>query len=71
MWLSWGRTSTEGIGTFLEYAIPSAMVETLYVCSLELFVFIAGYGIMHRVEKSTEKMEFSAQIVTMNIFSLV
>jgi len=61
MWLSWGRSSTDGIGTFLEYSIPTAMIEAFYVCSLELFVLIAGYGIMHsKMEKTAEKTDFSA-----------
>jgi len=69
MWISWGRSSTDGLSTFLEYAIPTAMMEAFFLCSLELFVFIAGYGITK--EMTSERIEFSAQIVTMNIFSFI
>jgi len=43
MWISWGRSSLDGLGTYLEYSIPNAMMDLFYLLSLELFVCLSGY----------------------------
>lgn len=44
MWVPWSRTSIEGLGQFLEYGIPSAIMESVLWVALELFVFVTGYA---------------------------
>jgi Na+-driven multidrug efflux pump len=46
MWLPWQRTSFKGMGSFIEYCIPNALMEVFFLFSLELFVCMAGYGII-------------------------
>jgi Na+-driven multidrug efflux pump len=72
MWVSWGRSSTDSLSTFLEYVIPTATMEATNILSMELFVLMAGYGITHKINQRTnEKIDFSAQVVTMNLFQIL
>jgi len=70
MWLSWAQTTTDGLGIFLEFSVPSAMMEIVLCCSLELLVFISGYGIVAK-SLPNERNDFTAMTVTMNVFSLI
>ena len=44
MWVPWSKTSMDGLGSFLEYGIPSAVIECVIWTSMELFVFVTGYA---------------------------
>ena len=46
MWISWARTSLDGLGSYLEYSIPNALMEVSFICALELFVCLSGYEII-------------------------
>ena len=43
MWLGWARSSLEGLGSFLEYGISSAMIEIFHWWALQLLVFMSCY----------------------------
>lgn len=43
MWLGWGRSTLEGLSTFLEYAVPSVFIECSHWWSIQLLVFLCGY----------------------------
>ena len=43
MWLGWARSSMEGLGTFLEYAISSAMIECFHLWAIELLALFSAY----------------------------
>lgn len=69
MWLGWGRSSLEGLGSFLfEYAIPSAILECSHWWSLQLMVYLSGYD---HISGKIATDNFSAQVVIFNIFSLI
>ena len=44
MWVPWSRSNLDGLGPFLEYGIPSAIIECVMLIALELFVFVTGYA---------------------------
>ena len=74
MWLQWARSSLDGLGQFLEFGIPSAMMECFLWCALELFVFMSGYGLGRTSQNQfslSEREDFSAQVVIMNMFGLI
>ncbi len=52
MWVQWSRSTLSGLGSFLETAISSAVIECFQWWALELLIFIAGY--------STSQREFDA-----------
>lgn len=60
MWLPWSRSTLDGLGTFLEYSIPSAIMEGFFLFSIELIVAISGYGIIISHENSVHKQDFNA-----------
>ena len=70
MWISWARTSLDGLGTYLEYSIPNAFMELSFIFSIELFVCLSGYEIILNSHSLVAKNDFSAQVVSMNIFML-
>jgi Na+-driven multidrug efflux pump len=71
MWLPWSRSTLDGLGVFLEYSIPNAIMEGFFLFSLELIVGISGYGIIINHESNVSKRDFSAITVSMNILSLI
>jgi Na+-driven multidrug efflux pump len=70
MWLTWAKTTTDGLGIYLEFSVPSAVMEIVSTMSLELLVLISGYGIVAKSLPS-ERNDFTAMTVTMNVFSLL
>ena len=40
LWIQWAQSSLEGLGTFLEFAIPGAMIECFQWWALELLVYM-------------------------------
>lgn len=68
MWLQWAFSSLDDLGTYFEYGIPNAMIELFTCCALELFVLIAGYGIVKNV---SQREDFNSHVVTMNLFGLI
>ena len=71
MWLPWSRSSLDGLGVFLEYSIPNAIMESFFLFSLELIVCLSGYGIILSHENNVKKTDFSAITVSMNMISVV
>lgn len=71
MWLPWSRSTLDGLGTFLEYSIPNAIMDGFFLFSLELLVCISGYGIIINHESNVAKRDFSAITVSMNILSMI
>jgi hypothetical protein len=43
LWIGWAKSSLEGLGTFLEYAIPSVVIECSNWWALEIIVLLSGY----------------------------
>ena len=63
MWVPWAKSSLEGLGQFLEYGIPSAIMECVLWVALELFVFITGYAYGRKSQNQfslSEREDFSA-----------
>ena len=46
MWIGWGKSSLEGLGTFLEYALPSVVLECSNWWALEIIVLFSGYNFL-------------------------
>ena len=44
MWIQWAMSSLNGLGTFLEYGFPCAVIECSIWVRLELLVMVSGYG---------------------------
>jgi MATE family multidrug resistance protein len=68
LWIGWAKSSLEGLGTFLEYAIPSVVLECSNWWALEIIVLLSGY---HLLSGQYSPESFSAQVVIMNIFTLI
>ena len=62
MWIGWARSSLEGLGTFLEYGIFSAMMECIHWWALEVLIIMSSYR--------QSQNYFAAQVVIMNMFTL-
>jgi Na+-driven multidrug efflux pump len=71
MWLPWSRSTLDGLGVFLEYSIPNAIMDGFFLFSLELLVCISGYGILINHDSNINKRDFSAITVSMNILSVI
>jgi len=67
MWLGWGRTSLEGLGMFLEYAVPSAIIECSHWWALQLLVFLCGYD---QLSGKNASQNFSSQTIILSLFTL-
>ena len=63
MWLGWARSSMEGLGSFLEYGISSAMIECFHLYVIQLLAFLAAY--------QNSQSDFATQVVIMNMYSFV
>jgi len=71
MWLPWSRSTLDGLGVFLEYSIPNAIMDGFFLFSLELIVCVSGYGILINNTQNVQKRDFSGITVSMNIMSVV
>jgi len=43
LWIGWAKSNLKGLGTFLENAIPSVVLECSYWWALEIVVLLSGY----------------------------
>ena len=80
MWLQWAVSSINGLGTFLEFGIPCAVIEFTVWVALELLVLVSGYGfinsgshILSEQEKLSNReisIDFATMVFVMNLFGL-
>ena len=80
IWLQWAMSSLNGLGTFLEFGIPCAVIECSIWVALELLVMVAGYGYINKgshVLSESEKLnnreisiDFAAMMYIINLFGI-
>lgn len=81
MWLQWARSSLNGLGTFLEFGVPSAVIESSMWISMELLVLLSGYGyinqgthVLTQSEKNSNheiSLDFAAMVFMINMFGII
>ena len=48
MWLQWAMSTLNGLGTFLEFGIPCAVIECSVWIAIEILVLLAGFGYVNQ-----------------------
>jgi Na+-driven multidrug efflux pump len=66
MWLGWGRSTLEGLSTFMEYAVPSVFIECSHWWSLQLLVFVCGYD---QLSGKMAQQSSSSQMAILSLFT--
>lgn len=66
MWLGWGRSTLEGLSTFMEYAIPSVFIECSHWWSLQILVFVCGYD---QISGKMAQQNSSSQMAILSLFT--